>query len=63
VTLFESWKSAGSLLHTVGAAILKARAPHAVRDLGKCNTSLDNERSVTVYNALTQKIVQIVRCR
>jgi len=47
VTLFESWTSAGSLFHTVGVAILKARAPHTVRDLGKCNTSLDDERSVT----------------
>ena len=34
------------MFHTVGAAILKARAPHTVRDLGTYKTCFDDERKV-----------------
>jgi len=33
----------------VGAAILKARAPHTVCDLGTCKTCFDDERNFTEF--------------
>jgi len=46
--LFESCAIAGSLFQIVGAALLKALAPHAVCVLGTYNSCLDDERSETV---------------
>ena len=46
--LFESVTTAGSLFQIVGAAMLKARAPHTVRVLGTFNSGLDDERNDTV---------------
>jgi len=46
--LLAIWTTAGSLFHTVGAAILKARAPHIVCDLGTCKGIVKVQLSVSV---------------
>jgi len=56
VTLFESWTSAGSLFHTVGAAILKARALHTVRDLVISDVISDGLTCINCTGEITMSI-------
>ena len=63
--LFAISTSAGSLIHIVGAAILEARAPHRVRDLGTCrivSLSDDSGLFVASWNGAELASSQISKC-